>query len=67
MGTCCCGNKPPGKFVGTWVDNGEVQLTIDQNGKIVYNKQVLFSFRRYFDEFMLGEFCIGTIIRFFVY
>ena len=40
MGTCCCGNKPSGKFVGTWVGNGDIQLTIDENGKIAYNKQV---------------------------
>lgn len=40
MGTCCCGTKPPDKFIGTWTDNQYVELTIHQDGNIQYVKQV---------------------------
>jgi len=40
MGTCCCGNTPPEKFVGKWTDDQHVDLTIYSNGNIVYQKHV---------------------------
>ncbi len=43
MGTCCFGNRPSEKFIGVWTDNKYVQLTINQSGNIVYQKQVSFS------------------------
>ncbi len=40
MGTCCFGNRPSEKFVGIWTDNKYVQLTINESGNIIYQKQV---------------------------
>lgn len=40
MGTCCCGNKPSERFVGTWTDYQQVELTIGKNGSINYQKKV---------------------------
>jgi hypothetical protein len=40
MGTCCCGTKPPEKFVGKWTDDQYVDLTIYTNGKIAYQRHV---------------------------
>jgi len=42
MGTCCFGNQPSEKFVGTWTDNEHVKLTIAENGNIQYLKEVCF-------------------------
>ncbi|CAF1475033.1 unnamed protein product [Adineta steineri] len=39
MGTCCYGNIPPEKFVGTWTDGQYVKLQIRENGHIEYVKQ----------------------------
>jgi hypothetical protein len=44
MGTCCFGNRPSEKFVGTWTDNRFVELTINEDGRINYQKQVGFLF-----------------------
>ncbi|UJR36870.1 hypothetical protein I4U23_029583 [Adineta vaga] len=39
MGTCCCGNKPPEKFVGLWTDDQYTELQIDMNGNIQYHRK----------------------------
>jgi hypothetical protein len=39
MGTCCFGNRPTEKFVGTWTDNRYIELTIHEDGNVAYHKQ----------------------------
>ena len=52
MGTCCCGNKPSERFIGTWTDHQYIQLTIEPNGYIDYQKQVRKERER---EIMIGS------------
>lgn len=42
MGTVCCGTRPSEKFVGTWTNNKNIEMTIDANGSINYKRKVKF-------------------------